>query len=70
MGPKVNALIDFVENSKNPNAWAAVGDLADAAKIVTGEEGTFIRRNVENGVTWRAGKKGPARKESKTPPPF
>lgn len=70
MGPKVNALIDFVENSKNPNAWAAVGDLADAAKIVTGEEGTFIRRNVENGVKWRAGKKGPARKESKNPPPF
>jgi carbamate kinase len=70
MGPKVAALIDFVENSDKPNAWAAVGDLKDAAKIVSGEEGTFIRKEVKNGVQWREGKSGPPRKESKSPPPF
>lgn len=70
MGPKVNALIDFVEQSNKPDVWAAVGDLKDAAKIVSGEEGTFIRNEVKDGVQWRAGKTGPARKESKDPPPF
>jgi len=70
MGPKVNALIDFVETSNKPGVWAAVGDLKDVAKIVTGEEGTFVRKNVKNGVKWRLGKKGPIRKESKDPPPF
>ena len=70
MGPKVTALLDFVEHSKKPGAWAAVGDLKDAAKIVSGEEGTFVRRTVKNGVRWREGKTGPARKESKDPPPF
>ena len=70
MGPKVQALIDFVERSNKPGVWAAVGDLKDCAKIVAGEEGTFIRRDVKNGVTWRTGKKGPPRKESKNPPPF
>lgn len=70
MGPKVNALIDFVEGSKKKGVWAAVGDLNDAAKIVTGEEGTFIMEDVPEAVKWRAGKSGPARKESKDPPPF
>jgi hypothetical protein len=67
---QVQALIDFVEKSNKPGAWAAVGDLKDCAKIVAGEEGTFIRRDVKNGVKWRTGKKGPPRKESKDPPPF
>jgi len=70
MGPKVNALIDFVERSDKPDVWAAVGDLKDAAKIVSAEEGTFVRKKVENGVQWRPGKSGPPRKESKEPPPF
>ena len=70
MGPKVQALIDFVEGSNKPDAWAAVGDLKDVAKIVTGEEGTFIRKTVKDGVQWREGKCGPPRKESKDPPPF
>lgn len=70
MGPKVNALIEFVEQSNKPGVWAAVGDLKDASKIVTGDEGTFIKDKVENGVQWREGKSGPARKESKSPPPF
>jgi carbamate kinase len=70
MGPKVNALIAFVEGSKKPGAWAAVGDLRDAAKIVAGEEGTYVRKTVTDGVQWRPGKTGPPRKESKSPPPF
>ena len=70
MGPKVNALIEFVEKSKKKGVWAAVGDLKDAAKIVEGTEGTFIRKEVPEGVQWRAGKSGPKRKESKDPPPF
>lgn len=70
MGPKVNALIDFVEGSKKKGVWAAVGDLNDAAKIVAGEEGTFIKEDVPGSVKWRAGKTGPPRRESKDPPPF
>lgn len=71
MGPKVNALIDFVERSTKPDIWAAVGDLKDASKIMTGEEGTFVRLSVDNGVKWRTGKSGPTRRrESKDPPPF
>jgi len=71
MGPKVNALIDFVEKSEGgKDVWAAVGDLKDVAKIVSGEEGTFIRREVKDGVQWREGKVGPPRKESKEPPPY
>ena len=41
MGPKIQAAIDFVQNSESPNAWAAIGDLRDAAKIVNNEEGTM-----------------------------
>ena len=70
MGPKVKALIEFVEQSNNPGAWAAVGDLKDIAKIVRGEEGTFIKASVEGGVQWRKGKSGPPRKESKDPPKY
>jgi carbamate kinase len=69
MGPKIQAAIDFVERSKNPNAWAAIGDLKDAAKILTGEEGTCVKHDVPQGVVWRAGKTGPTkRRESKDPP--
>ena len=70
MGPKVQALIDFVKGSSKKDCWAAVGDLKDAAKIVTGEEGTFVKLDVEGGVRWREGKSGPPRKESRDPPPF
>lgn len=70
MGPKVNALINFVERSNKSDAWAAVGDLKDVAKIVSGEEGTSIKNEVNGGVQWRKGRSGPARKESKDPPPF
>mmetsp|Transcript_121886 Transcript_121886/g.389815 ORF Transcript_121886/g.389815 Transcript_121886/m.389815 type:complete len:373 (+) Transcript_121886:69-1187(+) len=58
MGPKVEAAIEFVENSSNPNAWAALGDLKDASEIVFNREGTLIKKTVEGEVQWydRAGK--------------
>lgn len=70
MGPKIQAAIDFVKNSKNPNAWAAIGDLKDTEKIVKGEEGTLVKMVVKDGVQWREGRSGPPRKETKDPPPF
>lgn len=68
MGPKVNAAIDFVEQSKKKGVWAAIGDLKDAAAIVAGTEGTFIKEDVKEGVVWRAGRMGPKKKESRDPP--
>jgi carbamate kinase len=59
MGPKIQAAIDFVQNSAaagRKNAWAAIGDLRDAAKIVSNEEGTIIREDESlhnTGVIWR-----------------
>jgi carbamate kinase len=61
MGPKIQAAIDFVQNSAlagRKNAWAAIGDLRDAAKIISNEEGTMIRNDESlhtagTGVTWR-----------------
>lgn len=53
MGPKIQAAIDFVHNSKNREAWAAIGDLRDAAKIFSNDEGTLVREDVEEGVVWR-----------------
>lgn len=53
MGPKIQAAIDFVQNSKNPNAWAAIGDLKDASKLFSNEEGTIVKDDVEEGVIWR-----------------
>ena len=71
MGPKIQAAIDFVRNSKKPGVWAAIGDLKDTPKIVTGEEGTVVKDDVKDGVVWRSGRHGPTRKrESKDPPPF
>jgi len=54
MGPKIEAAIKFVQESSNPNAWAAIGDLRDAAKIMSNGEGTIVRNNnVPGGVVWR-----------------
>jgi len=49
------------ENAK-PGAWAAIGDLKDAAKILTGAEGTLVTKDVATpgGVVWREGRAGPA----------
>jgi len=68
MGPKVNSAIDFVEQSKKSGVWAAIGDLKDAAAIVEGKEGTYIKEDVKDGVVWRPGRAGPPRKESHDPP--
>lgn len=60
MGPKIEAAISFVQNSSDPNAYAIIGDLKDASKLITNEEGTMIRRMIpsgveggETGVVWR-----------------
>jgi len=53
MGPKIQAAIDFVTNSKRPGAWAAIGDLKDAGKMFSNEEGTIVKEDVEEGVVWR-----------------
>lgn len=68
MGPKVQAAMDFVEKSKKKGVWSAIGDLKDAAAIVAGTEGTYIKEDVKDGVMWRAGRSGPPRKESHDPP--
>lgn len=56
MGPKIQAAIDFVQNSKKEGAWAAIGDLKDVSKILSNEEGTVVRDDVEEGVVWREAK--------------
>ncbi len=56
MGPKIQAAIDFVQNSEKEGAWAAIGDLKDAGKIMSNEEGTVVREDVEEGVVWRESK--------------
>jgi carbamate kinase len=54
MGPKIEAAVSFVQRSiKKAGVWAAIGDLKDAAKIASNEEGTLIRNNVEGNVVWR-----------------
>mmetsp|Transcript_1379 Transcript_1379/g.4133 ORF Transcript_1379/g.4133 Transcript_1379/m.4133 type:complete len:341 (-) Transcript_1379:40-1062(-) len=57
MGPKVTAAADFVTRSSSPNAWAIIGDLRDAAELMSGEKGTKIMKDVpsEEGVIWREG---------------
>lgn len=63
MGPKVEAAIDFVENSPKKEAWAAIGDLKDAADIVLSLEGTRIVKEVAGDVEWydRTGKDAPTK---------
>jgi len=56
MGPKIQAAIDFVHNSKKEGAWAAIGDLKDAGKIFNNEQGTVVKEDVPEGVVWREGK--------------
>lgn len=52
MGPKIEAAIDFVQMSKS-GAWAAIGDLRDAEKLISHDAGTLIKNDVEGGVIWR-----------------
>ena len=51
----ITAAIDFVVNSERPDAWAAIADLKDAAKVFTNEEGTMISKVIGGGdVIWHA----------------
>lgn len=55
MGPKIEAAIKFVEESSNPDAYAIIGDLNDAAKMISNEEGTLIKKKLDgntHGVVW------------------
>lgn len=71
MGPKIQAAVDFVTDANaTEGAWAAIGDLKDAAKILTGEEGTLVTHDVTapGGVVWRDPKEAPAgRRKTKEP---
>ena len=49
MGPKVEACVQFVRNG---GKMAAIGSLAKAEKILTGESGTVIRNDVTGGVCY------------------
>jgi carbamate kinase len=40
MGPKIDAVCRFVERTRG---FAAIGSLADAAAVLTGERGTLVR---------------------------
>lgn len=65
-GPKIEAAINFVQNSNKPDAWAAIGDLKDAAKILSNEEGTLVKKKVEGNVIWR--ERGEEESASSKPP--
>lgn len=73
MGPKIQAAINFVQNSSaagRKHAWAAIGDLRDAAKIIKNEEGTIIREDESlhnTGVIWRVRRDTTAAGETKSP---
>ena len=41
MGPKVESVVEFVE--QNPSGWAAIGSLKEADKIMAGKAGTLIQ---------------------------
>lgn len=53
MGPKVEAALQFVEQSNKADAFAAIGDLNDAADILSNKAGTLILKEVPGGVIWR-----------------
>jgi len=54
MGPKIQAAINFVQRSTRNDCYAAIGDLRDTGHILSNAAGTFIKKNVEGGVRWRA----------------
>jgi len=78
MGPKIEAAIRFVMESSNPNAWAAIGDLKDANKIASNEEGTLIKKKLDDtteSVVWRERPEDPEAankppKQSNDPPKY
>ena len=63
MGPKISAAISFVEGSVKPNAWAIIGDLNDAAELMSGAKGTKVCRDVPDDVRGCAlGRRRPRRR--------
>jgi len=67
MKPKVEAAIDFVENSPKPGAWAALGDLKDASQIVLHQEGTIIKKEHDGDVEWYDRSEAPSVKLGRAP---
>lgn len=53
MGPKIEAAIAFCNLSTKPNAYAIIGDLKDASKLLSNEEGTIIQKQVPDSIEWR-----------------
>jgi len=53
MGPKINAVINFVQRSNKENSYAIIGDLKDAENVLTEVAGTKIKKNVDGNVIWR-----------------
>lgn len=76
MGPKIEAAISFVQNSKHPKkVYAAIGDLRDAAKILLNEEGTVIKEEVKDSVIWHVREEDKEKaytppRQSKDPPKY
>jgi len=56
MGPKIQAVINFIQRSSRDDVFAAIGDLQDANEILSNNAGTIIRKNVEGCVKWRVKK--------------
>ena len=45
MGPKVQGLVNFLQNSSSPRAFAAIGPLEGASECLAGRTGTHITRD-------------------------
>lgn len=53
MGPKINAVINFVQRSNRDDVCAIIGDLQDAENVLSNMTGTIIKKNIIGGVKWR-----------------
>jgi carbamate kinase len=56
MGPKIQAVINFVQRSSRDDVYAVIGDLRDTEEILLLNAGTIIKKNVDGGVKWRSKK--------------
>lgn len=56
MGPKIQAVINFVQRSSRDDVYAVIGDLKDTEEILLLNAGTIIKKNVDGGVKWRSKK--------------
>jgi len=53
MGPKIRAVINFIQRSARDDVYAVIGDLNDTIEILSMNAGTIIKKNVIGGVKWR-----------------